>query len=124
VLDDALRILNEYMDHLSMGGEPGAGDAFMKWVWNIQGDENRCERVFLTSRYENGAEDFQEFPNDPDLADFDWSDRKFVAAAVTSVRGPIVLNAVDSDWADCHEALERNGVNVRFLCPQHVCPDQ
>jgi len=48
VLDDAMQILNEYMDHLNLGGEPGAGDLFMKWVWNVQADENRCERVFLT----------------------------------------------------------------------------
>ena len=67
VLDDAMRILSEYMDHLSLGGEPGAGDAFMKWVWNIQADGNRCERVFLTPRSANSADDFAEFPDDPEL---------------------------------------------------------
>lgn len=74
VLDDAMRILEEYMNHLSMSGEPGAGDEFMKWVWNVQADENRCERASLTPRNENGEENFAEFPDDPDLADFDSSD--------------------------------------------------
>ena len=120
VLDDAMRILKEYMDNLSMSGEPGAGDAFMKWVWTVQADENRCERVLLTPRYENGAENFAEFPDDPDLANFDRADRKFVAAALGSLREPSVLNALDSDWAESHDALVRNGLTIRFLCPQHV----
>ena len=122
VLDDAMRILNEYMNNLSLGGEPGAGDAFMKWVWNVQADEHRCERVSLTPRYANGAENFEEFPRDDDLNDFHWKDRKFVAAALASLRAPLILNAVDSDWAQRHDALVRNGVTVRFLCPQHVRP--
>jgi hypothetical protein len=122
VLDDAMRILKEYMDHLSLGGEPGAGDAFVKWVWNVQGDDRRCERVVLTPRYENGAENFAEFPDDPELADFDLADRKFVAAALASLKTPAVLNALDSDWAENHNALVRNGLTIRFLCPQHVAP--
>jgi len=120
VLDDAMRILKEYMDNLSMSGEPGAGDAFMKWVWSVQADETRCERVLLTPRYENGVENFAEFPDDPELVNFDRSDRKFVAAALASLRGPSVLNALDADWAESHDALVRNGLTIRFLCPQHV----
>jgi hypothetical protein len=120
VLDDGMRILREYMDHLSMSGEPGAGDAFMKWVWNVQADEARCEQVPLTPSHENGRENFAEFPPDPDLADFDRSDRKFVASALASPRKPTILNALDSDWAKNHAALARNGLKIRFLCPQHV----
>lgn len=122
VLDDAMRILNEYLSHLSLAGQPGPGDSFMKWVWNVQADDSQCERVSLTPKYESGAESFEEFPDDPDLGDFDRSDRKFVAVALASVRAPLILNAVDSDWAESHEALVRNGVTVRFLCPQHVNP--
>jgi hypothetical protein len=120
VLDDAMRILTEYMDHLSLSGEPGVGDEFMKWVWTVQADETRCERVPLTSNYENGMENFAEFPDDPGLADFDPSDRKFVAVASASLRAPTVLNALDTDWAESHDALVRNGLTIRFLCPQHV----
>lgn len=119
VLDDDMRILNEYMNHLSLAGEPGAGDEFMKWVWSVQADESQCERVRITP-HENDAEDFAEFPNDPDLAMFDRSDRKFVATALASLSKPIILNAVDSDWAESYEALVRNGLTISFLCPQHV----
>jgi len=105
VLDDAMRILREYMAHLSLAGEPGAGDAFMKWVWSIQADENQCERVRFSPPYENGGDDFAEFPEDPALAAFDRSDRKFVATALASLKEPVILNAVDSDRAESYDAL-------------------
>jgi hypothetical protein len=120
VLDDKMFILKEYIDRLRMSGEPGAGDAFMKWVWNVQGDENRCERVVVTPLDDNGGENYAEFPNDHELADFDRNDRKFVAVALSSLKNPVVLNALDSDWATSHDALVRNGLTIRFLCPQHV----
>jgi hypothetical protein len=120
VLDDGMLILQEYMDNLSMSGEPGAGDAFMKWVWNIQGDRNLCERVPLTLRGNGGQQDFVEFPDDPNLAAFDPADRKFAAAALASSNAPTVLNALDTDWAESYYALTSYGLNIRFLCPQHV----
>jgi len=120
VLDDAMRILDEYRTNLSLGGQPGAGDAFMKWVWNVQADESRCERVVLTQRNENNPDDFVEFPDDPDLAAFDPRDRKFVAVALASRRRPTILNATDPDWAESYKALARNGISVRFLCPQET----
>lgn len=119
VLDDGMLILNEYLDHLSPRGEPGAGDAFMKWVWNNQADESRCERVTITPHDENGTT-FLEFPEDPDLERFDRSDRKFVATALVSARAPEILNALDPDWAESYNALIRNGLKIRFLCPHQV----
>jgi hypothetical protein len=121
VLDDAMRILHEYMSNLSMAGQPGAGDAFMKWVWSVQADVERCERVHLTRRCLE-SDDFDEFPDDIDLVAFDRSDRKFVAVALASRKKPTVLNAVDSDWAQSYNGLARHGIKVDFLCPQHVCP--
>ena len=121
VLDDRMRILREYMNNLSMSDQPGPGDLFMKWVWSVQADETRCERVRLTAD-QNTPDDFNEFPGGSDLAMFDRADRKFVAVAMTSRNRPIVLNAVDTDWAAHHAALTRIGVTVRFFCPQCVCP--
>lgn len=121
ILDDAMQILHEYMANLSMSGQPGPGDLFMKWVWSVQADRERCEQVRLTPHHLD-PDEFEAFPDDIGLAGFDRSDRKFVAAALTSHKNPIVLNAVDSDWAHHYAALVRNGVQVNFLCPQHVCP--
>jgi len=119
VLDDGMRILKEYMDNLSMSGEPGVGDIFMKWVWENQAFAERCEQVPLVCK-ENDPENFMIFPEDPDLRAFDRSDRKYAAVALASSKNPLLLNAVDTDWWHHREAFERNGVRFNFLCPQHM----
>lgn len=121
VLDDSMLILKEYMRNLNLSGQPGAGDLFMKWVWTIQSHPDHCQQVSITS-LDKEQTNFVEFPLDGDLAGFDPADRKFVAVALASESSPTVLNAVDSDWADHHRALARNGIDVEFLCPQHVSP--
>ncbi len=116
VLDDRRLILSEYQRYLRPSGQPGLGDAFMRWVWENQGVPARCEQVSITPL--EGT--FQEFPADPDLAGFDPSDRKYVAAALQSQRNPTILNAVDPDWWQHREALLRNGIRLRFLCPHYM----
>jgi hypothetical protein len=120
VLDDAMLILDEYRRRLNMSGQPGVGDLFMKWVWSVQAVVEHCRQVHITPR-QNEPGNFEEFPDDPELARFDYSDRKFVAVARASGDDPVVLNAVDPDWAEHYEALSRHGIKIRFLCPQHVC---
>jgi len=111
VLDDGWEILNEYLRYMSSSGQPGPGDAFVKWALNNLANPARCERVPL---------DLGVFPNDPDLAAFDPADRKFVALALASDSRPPVANAVDSDWWHFREALRHAGVEVIFLCPDRV----
>ena len=55
-----------------------------------------------------------DFPNDPNLAGFDSSDRKFAAAARKT--GVPVMNATDSDWLIHRDALTANGIVVEFIC--------
>jgi hypothetical protein len=119
VLDDGRRILSEYQRHLSPSGQPGLGDAFMQWVWENQAVAERCELVPLTPRGA-GADEFAEFPDDPELRTFHRDDRKYVAVALASQENPEVLNAVDVDWWQHKDTLARNGVRIRFLCPQHM----
>jgi hypothetical protein len=121
VIDDAQLILDEYMRNLSLAGQPGPGDAFMKWVWSVQADAAHCEIVQITPRGQD-ASTFEEFPEDEALANFDKSDRKFVVVALASHQSPVILNALDSDWADNYQSLCRHNLKVEFLCPQHVCP--
>lgn len=116
VLDDGMRILSQYLDYLSPSGQPGLGDAFMQWVWENRAVSTKCELVALTPV----GNDFQEFPNNPALANFDSSDRVYVAVALASAQNPEVLNAVDPDWWQHRVALEQHGVRLVFLCPQHM----
>ena len=122
VLDDLDLIMTEYRRHLSPSGQPGLGDMFMKWLHQNQGRPQCCEFVHLTPR-DGSNEDFEEFPDDTELASFDRADRKFVAAARTSRHRPRVVNATDTDWWIYRQVLKKNGVRVKFLCPQCMCTD-
>jgi len=106
VLDDGWRILREYLRELSSIGQPGVGDAFLKWVLTNQTNPRRCEQVHITPRDATQPDgEFCEFPADPALDGFDLSDRKFVAVAVAHAEHPPILNAVDTDWWPCCAAL-------------------
>lgn len=117
VLDDGWRILREYLQQASSAGQPGVGDAFLKWALTQRKNPRRCELVPLTQR-SGDPDDFREFPNDPDLVRFDQSDRKFVAVALASKYHPTVVNATDTDWWHFRPAFERHGLEIEFLCPE------
>jgi len=118
VLDEGNWILSEYRDNLCSDGQPGPGDAFLKWVYNYQWNPQWCDRVPITPTDDRTS--FVEFPSDPDLRGFDLSDRMFVAAARAHPDSPPILNAVDTDWWIFRKALRRNGVTVEFLCERDV----
>ncbi len=117
LLDELGLILSEYRHYLSPSGQPGPGDAFFKWLWDNQANPEHCRQVLITQTVDDHR-NFEEFPDDPDLADFDPSDRKFVAVALASEEQPPILNAADTDWWEHREALNRHGVDIRFLCPE------
>jgi hypothetical protein len=80
VLDILGLIMQEYRRYLRGSGQPSPGDAFLKWLWTNQWNEERCTVVTLTPV---GADqtDFEEFPHCEGLENFDPADRKFVAVA-------------------------------------------
>jgi len=116
-IDSGARCFNEYFRYANRSGEPGLGDAFVKWLWERQAHPRHCEKVDITPKTED-AEDFEEFPDDPELNRFDRTDRKFVAVALRSRHQPTILNATDTDWWHFNAALEKHKISVRFLCPE------
>jgi hypothetical protein len=115
VLDRQGLILQEYRQRCHPSGQPGVGDAFFRRLYENQANPERVRSVSITPTAP-GPGDFAEFPDDPELASFDRSDRKFVAAVIAADGLPTVLNATDSDWAQHQQALERHGVRVVQLC--------
>ncbi len=119
VLDDSRRILKEYMANLRSAGQPGPGDAFLKWVHTNYSNPDRCDLVEITPR-DASETDFEQFPPDAALADFDKTDRKFVAVALAHREQPPILQAVDTRWWELKEALIAAGVTVDFLCEENI----
>lgn len=117
VLDAGNLCFDEYFRYASRSGQPKSGDAFARWLWENQ-YTSRCERVAITPKAADTQHDFLEYPEDPELADFDPADRKFVAIAKASGHQPTVINAADSDWWNHRSPLARNGIIVEFICSE------
>jgi hypothetical protein len=116
IIDAGDEIFDEYRRNLSMKGEPGIGDRFLKWVndnrWNLPDKD----RVCITK---NG-ETYREFPDHVGLVQFDISDRKFVAVSNAHSNKPPILQATDCKWWGWKQSLEEVGIKVIFLCPVYV----
>ncbi|MDH3890584.1 MAG: hypothetical protein OEV49_05835 [candidate division Zixibacteria bacterium] len=116
VVDVGGEIFDEYRKGLSMRGQPGQGDVFMKWLHDHQWMDTLVDRVDITPT----GDSYVEFPDHAELSDFDISDRKFVAVAKAHRDAPPILQATDSKWWGFKDALHSVGVSVTFLCPEYV----
>jgi hypothetical protein len=116
-IDDAGQIVDEYRANLSPKGQPGPGDAFLKWVLTNEWAELRVTRVPLTVK-PGDPTDFLELPAPTGGVRYDPSDRKFLAVAAAHAEHPPVLQALDSKWWGWVASLKEAGVSIHFLCPQ------
>jgi hypothetical protein len=116
VIDNGDEIFNEYHNNLSLKGQPGIGDHFMKWVNDYRWSLPEVNQVQLTK--ENDS--YMQFPHDVRLADFDLSDHKFVAVANGHPGSPPILEATDSKWWGYKDVLSELGIKICFLCPEYV----
>jgi hypothetical protein len=110
VLDLGGEIQEEYRRYLRPSGQPGVGDRFFQEILNSA--PSRVERIELLRNPDTG--EYLDFPDDPALAEFDRSDRKFAAAGRKA--GAPVANAVDRGWFEHIAALTAANISVQFVC--------
>jgi len=122
VIDDKYLILREYIRYYEKiyankvnykKVSQYSGDDFIKWILLNQGNPQRCQQVSITQISEH---EFEEFPKSASLQNFDPSDRKFVAVALTHPQRPAIAIAVDSDWYIHKDPLSEHGIEIEFLC--------
>jgi hypothetical protein len=92
------------------------GDQFIKWVHDHRWMLPEIDRVTITKN----AGSYTQFPDHPELTDFDPSDRKFIAVANAHPDKPPILQATDSKWWGWKDALAEVGIDVCFLCPAYA----
>ena len=123
VVDDGWRIFGEYEDNTNPNDRKGIGDLFVKRLLQNLGNPTVCTMVPITPSAGNGT-DFEEFPTDDALSDFDPDDRKFIAVAVVyknvHQQKALLLQAVDSQWYGFHEVLVENGLKIEFVCEAYI----
>jgi hypothetical protein len=118
-VDDGRRIIDEHRANLSDKGQPGPGDAFLRWLLTNEWNARRVTRVAITPR-KGDAEDFVELPAPPDGVVYDRSDRKFLAVAAAHADRPPILQSFDSKWWGWTDALRAIGVSIHFLCEHEI----
>jgi hypothetical protein len=118
-IDDGGRIVAEYRKNLSARGQPGPGDAFLKWLLTHEWSGEKVTRVTITPTAEDD-EDFEELSRPPADIVYDRSDRKFLAVAAAAAEHPPILQAFDSKWWGWQTALSEIGVTIHFLCKHDI----
>ena len=116
VLDNEREILKEYAKKIDTHAEDNVASVFLNWVY-------RCIRLDSADQYKitkTGKNTYAEFPNSPELEEFDPSDRKFVALAKAHPLHPPIHNGSDTDWWDYKDALAKEGVSIVFLCKEYM----
>ncbi|MFM8394695.1 MAG: hypothetical protein ACKOB4_12305 [Acidobacteriota bacterium] len=103
IIDAGDEIFDEYRHLLSMKGQPGVGDKFMKWVHDNRWNLPDSQRVPIA----RNGDSYDEFPPREDLSNFDLSDRKFIAVANATAQKWPILQAADSKWWDGGRPLTR-----------------
>ncbi len=123
VVDDDWQILGEYRDNTRPNTRKGIGDLFVKRLLQNLGNPVVCTMVPITSLAGNGT-DFEEFPTDTALINFDPDDRKFIAVALAHKRDngqvPTILLAIDRGWLQFIAALANHGVSVDLICEEDM----
>jgi predicted nucleic acid-binding protein len=113
-LDELDLLLSEYRPHLNYNGQPGVGDAFYKFIHDHKYSGRRISLVKINAN-DDPKRGFDELPEN----DIDMSDRKILAIAV--VGGAKIVNALDNDWHEKRDFMEKMKVEVIQLCPEHGC---
>ncbi len=116
IIDAGDEIFDEYRRNLSMKGQPGIGDGFMKWVHDNRWKLDASQRVNITENLDS----YEEFPKHEGLEHFDKSDRKFVAVANVHPEKPPILQGTDVQWWGWKDTLAEVGIRVYFSCPEYV----
>lgn len=116
VLDSMDEIFDEYRGQLNLGGSPGQGDAFMKWLHDNRWNFPEIDRFNITKNNDT----YSEFPQHPELVNFDISDRKFVATSNAHPRKPCIYQAADSKWWGWKDALLEVNIKVCFMDEQYI----
>jgi hypothetical protein len=116
-IDQAGQIVREYRDNLHAKGQPGPGDAFLKWVLTHEWGGIKITRVPLTAS-ESDPDDFRELPTPADGIQYDPSDCKFLAVSAAHSAHPPILQATDSKWWGWRDSLAKAGIPLHFLCPE------
>lgn len=117
VLDTEYHLIREYEIKMPKGSQSQYGNRFLKWIYNNQANPLKVKQVEI---HQLDEYNFTEVPQRLVDIGFDNSDRKFVAVAIANNNQAPIAQAADSKWIGWEEALNNEGITVRFLCKEEL----
>ena len=64
--------------------------------------------------------EYDPYPEDKDLREFDPPDRKYIALSYVHPENPPILEGTDSKWWGIREQLSKNGIPVIFVDEEYI----
>lgn len=110
VLDADYEISREYRNRISM--DTPVGKKFWRWFNSYQSRILAADFVKLEKDQEGN---YKMFPMEERTAEFDLSDRKFIALARAHLEHPPIIEAADGKWLGYKAVFEEYGVHIEFL---------
>ncbi len=114
-IDNKRRIISEYQNKTSPNQPKGAGDVFLKWLF--QNLTNKRVRQIDIGESDDGSFDAIQPPQQFAALK---ADRKFIAVALKDTQRPSILQAADTKWIDHEAELKQRGIAIEFLCPHDI----
>ena len=122
VIDAEGEAYKEYRNNMHPNPKGGLAGQFLMYLLDHQHNPTRFYRVKLRKDVDGQYEDY---PDDEALLEFDRSDRKWVAMAIRfkedSQKDAPIVNAADRDWRIFQSQLEKCDVQLEFLCRAKPC---
>lgn len=116
VLDDEGRILKEYRNAETIREEPNLAKIFYLWAYQNQAADIE-DFVHLD---EKQNDEFDPYPADKELSEFDPPDRKYIALAYKHEKKPPIVEASDSKWWGIRDNLKKFGIDVEFIDEEYI----
>jgi hypothetical protein len=121
LMDRQGAIWREYRKHMYPDPNPDVGLAYQFLAHLLD-----YSAVYYLELAQDEDGNWQAYPDDSELANFDPSDKKWVALAKTYEQetGQIapIVNATDSDWLHFETILAKHGIQLELLCRDLLKP--
>lgn len=111
LLDIEGRVIKEYKKAFSISSYPNMATVFFNYA---------MEHARYISLKEKATDEFEVYPANKEIREFDSPDRKFIALSYNHLEHPSIIEATDSKWWGIREALKENGITVIFVDEEYI----
>ena len=111
LVDAEGRVITEYKSHFRLIPYPNMADYFFRYAMS--------HSVFYHLE-ELSPNEYEYYPESPELRAFDAPDRKFIALAYGYGNNTPIVEAADSKWWGIREEIRKTGIELIFIDEEYI----